>query len=113
MRKDIEEKIKTCPTCQKCKRSLNYKYGLLPEKAAEVTKWNRVNLDCWGPKTIKNKNGFDYEIYVLTMVYPVTGWFEYAQIYEAPTAMRYQELFNTTWYSRYPCPREIRLDNGS
>ena len=49
------------------------KYGLLPEKEAEVTKWNRVNLDCWGPKTIKQKNGFDYEIYVLTMVDPVTG----------------------------------------
>ena len=92
---------------------MNNKYGLLPENKAEVTKWNRVNLDCWGPKTIKQKNGFDYEIYVLTMVDPVTGWFEYAQLYEAPTAMRCQELFRTTWLSRYPCPREIGFDNGS
>ena len=113
MRKDIEQKIKTCPTCQKCKRSMKNKNGLLPEKEAEVTKWNRVNLDCWGPKTIKQKNGFDYEIYVLTMVDPVTGWFEYAQLYEAPTAMRCQELFRTTWLSRYPRPREIGFDNGS
>ena len=47
------------------------------------------------------------------MVDPVTGWFEYAQLYEAPTAMRCQELFRTTWLSRYPCPRETGFDNGS
>ena len=25
-------------------------------KEVESTKWSKVNLDCWGPKTIKNEN---------------------------------------------------------
>ena len=53
MRQDIYEFCKTCPTCQKCKKSFTNKYGFLPQKEAESTKWSRVNLDCWGPKTIK------------------------------------------------------------
>ena len=85
MRQDIYEFCKTCPTCQKCKKSFNNKYGFLPQKEAESTKWSRVNLDCWGPKTVKNvHNGHDYEIRLLTMVDPVTGWFEYAQLFEPP-----------------------------
>ena len=41
---------------------------------------NRVNLDCWGPKTVKHKDGYTYELRILTMIDPVTGWFEYAQL---------------------------------
>ena len=54
-----------------------------------------MNLDCWGPKTVKNKNGFKYEIRLLTMIDPVRGWFEYAQLYNAPTAKEYHKLFDS------------------
>jgi hypothetical protein len=48
----------------------------------------------------------------MTMVDPVTGWFELAPLYGAPTAFRAQQLLNNTWLARYPRPREIGFDNG-
>ena len=89
------------------------KYGLLPEKLAETTKWRRVNVDLWGPKTIKNVNGYDYEIHVMTMVDPVTGCPEFEQLYGKPTAYRCQEILDNVWLSRYPKPEEIGFDNDS
>ena len=74
MRKDIESQCKHCHVCQMNKKTNKNKYGKLPMKLAEITKWRRVNVDCWGPKTVRNKNGYTYEIYVMSMVDPVTGW---------------------------------------
>ena len=71
MRNDVTQLIKTCDTCQRCKRTSKNKYGLLPKKRGEIIKWSRVNVDLWGPKTVQNKNGWDYQIYVMTMVDPV------------------------------------------
>ena len=49
LQKDVEHycKTKTCDICQRTKRSQNkIKYGLLPEKEGETTKWSRVvNVD--------------------------------------------------------------------
>ena len=59
-----------------CKREGKKKYGLLPAKTAESIRWNRVNVNLWGPKSVVNVNGFTYELHVITMVDPVTGWFE-------------------------------------
>ena len=75
LRTDVHNHCKTCKTCQLFKTTTKKKYGLLPAKVAEVIRWSRVNVDLWGPKTVKNKNGIDYKIHVLTMIYPVTGWF--------------------------------------
>ena len=47
------------------------------------------------------------------MIDPVAGWFEYAQLYNAPTADDCQKLFNSTWLSKYPRPREVGFDNRS
>ena len=112
LRKDVERYCKTCDVCQRCKRSRKVKYGLLPEKKGEITKFSRVNVDLWGPKTVKNKNGWDYKIHIMTMVDPVTGWFEQAQLYGKPTAFRCQQILDTVWLARYPRPREIGFDNG-
>jgi hypothetical protein len=49
----------------------------------------------------------------MTMVDPVTGWFECAQLYGPPTAYRCQEIPDNVWLSRYPRPKEIGFDNGS
>ena len=39
MKKDIEYHIKHCHICQMSKRTNKKKYGLLPEKLVETTKW--------------------------------------------------------------------------
>ena len=104
---------KHCKTCQLFKTTSKKKYGLLPAKLAEVIKWSRVNVDCWGPKTVKNKNGTNYTIHVLTMIDPVTGWFEVAALQDNPNANEIQRLFDSHWLARYPRPVEIGFDNGS
>ena len=113
MRADCEKYCKRCKDCQLAKKTNKKKYGLLPEKKGEITKWSRVNVDLFGPKTISNKNGYDYQLHVLTMVDPVTGWFECCQLYGTPTAYRVQQILDTVWLARYPRPREIGFDNGS
>ena len=60
LRTDVLQYCKTCDICQRCKKTRRKKYGLSPEKVGEITKWSRVNVDLWGPKTVKNENGWDY-----------------------------------------------------
>ena len=38
------------------------KYGLLPPKNAESMRWNRVNVDLWGPKSVVNMNRYTYKL---------------------------------------------------
>jgi hypothetical protein len=37
--------VKTCATCQMCKKAGKKKYGLLPPKDAKLIRWNQINLD--------------------------------------------------------------------
>ena len=76
-------------------------------KTAETTKWKRVNVDLWGPATVKNKNGSDYKIQVMTMIDPVTGWFEVAALKNGATALEAQRLLDSQWLACYPRPKEI------
>ena len=55
---DCTKYCKNCKECQMSKKTNKIKIGLIPEKKGEVTKWSRVNVDLWGPKTVKNMNGF-------------------------------------------------------
>jgi hypothetical protein len=57
LNEQVKKLVKTCATCQMCKNAGKRKYGLLPPKDAELIRWNRINVDLWGPKTIKNVNG--------------------------------------------------------
>ena len=72
----VKELVRTCHECHLFKQASEKKYGLLPPKNAELIRWNRVNADLWGPKLVVNINGFTYKLHVMTMVDPVTGWFE-------------------------------------
>ena len=103
---------KHCHTCQMSKNSGRKKYGLVPEKKGETTKWSQVNVDLWDPKTIRNKNGKDYKIHVMTMVDPVTRWFELSQLKDKPDTFVWMKRFDSAWLARYPRPREIGFDNG-
>ncbi|OEU10300.1 hypothetical protein FRACYDRAFT_247241 [Fragilariopsis cylindrus CCMP1102] len=86
LKADVKLVCKHCHVCQMSKNSGRKTFGLVPEKEGEVTKWSRVNIDMWGPKTICHKNGKTYKIHVMTMVDPVTGWFELAQLRDKPNA---------------------------
>jgi len=91
----VQQYCKHCKTCQLFKKSGRKKYGKLPMKTAETTKWKRVNVDLWGPATVKNKNGTNYKIQVMTMIDPATGWFEVAALRNGPTALEAQKLLDS------------------
>lgn len=55
-----------------------------------------MNVDLWGPKTVKNKNGSDYKILLLTMIYTVTGWFKVAALRNFLKAAEIQRLLDST-----------------
>ena len=78
MQIDIEEYVKTCHACQLTKKQQK-KYGHLPAKKAEVTPWERVNVDQIGPYTIKSGKK-EYQLRAMTMINPATSWFEIARI---------------------------------
>ena len=84
LNKQVKELVRTYHECQICKRAGKKKYGLLPPKTGESIRWNRVNVDLWGPKSVVNVNGFTCELYVMTMVDLITGWFEQRQLYGPP-----------------------------
>ena len=112
MIKQAEKLVKTCHECQMCKKVGKKKYGLLPPKNAESMRQNRVNVDLWGPKSVVNVNGYTYELHIMTMVDPVTGWFEQRQLYDEPNAYTCQQILDSVWISRYPHPKEIGFKNG-
>jgi len=101
-----------------------------------LTPWQTVHTDLIGPYTITAKQiqpdgttkEKEFHLTCMTMIDPVTGWFE---IVEVPnfiiediknkqfretidkTSARISRLFDQVWLSRYPRPREVIFDNGS
>ena len=82
MRYCIRKYVISCNRCQKGK-SRKRKYGKLPPKMAETVPCRTVCVDLIGPYTIKAKHCTILDFMCLTMIDPVTGWFE---IIELPTA---------------------------
>ena len=67
LNKQVKELVRTYHECHLCKQAGKKKYGLLPPKIAESIRWNRVNIDLWGPKSVVKVNGFTYELHLMTM----------------------------------------------
>ena len=109
---DVKRACEHCHICQMSKNAGRKKYGLVPKKEGEITKWSQVNIDLLGLKTICNKSRKVYKIFVMTMADPVTGWFELTQLKDKPNAFVVMKRFNSSWLARYPQPREIGFDNG-
>ena len=103
MRRDVQQHCKHCKTSQLFQKSGRKKYGLLHAKNPETTNWRRVNVDLWGSTTVKNKNGNDHKIHVMTMIDPPTGWFEVvAALKHGATALEaHQRLLDSQWLARY------------
>ena len=108
----FQREVSNCDTCQRTKRS-NKKYSKLPAKLAEEIPWNKIFVDLIGPYTIKI-NGKKKNLHPksITMIDPVTGWFEIAQ-YDDKIDIFIANLVETKWLSRYPIPIEITYDQGS
>ena len=87
--------------CQRTKRST--KNGQLPAKITEEVPWNKIGVDLIGTYKIRRK-GRDYLILkAVTMIDPVTGWFEITQ-YNDKKYMVIANLVETTWLVQYPWP---------
>ena len=111
MQQQVQAFTKTCHKCQVSKKQRK-KYGKLPAKKAEVTPWKRVNVDLVGPYNITPKNSTKtYEFRAMTMIDPVTCWFEMAPII-TPNSETTQTVFDSYWLARYPRPKEVGFDNG-
>jgi len=109
MRKTVQHICGRCPQCQLAKPKKN-KYGLLPEKDAEIIPWECVCIDLIGPYEIgKGKNKII--LHCLTMIDPATGWFEIAEI-PSKRADDIANIFEQVWLSRYPWPQQVILDRG-
>ena len=113
LRSHLESFSKTCCTCQLFKKQ-RQKYGhfLPPSKEAEELSWSCVNVDLIGPYVVLTPTA-THTLCALTMIDPVTGWFEVIAIRDK-NAHTVMEAFNNTWLSRYPPrPQYIGFDNGS
>ena len=111
LRDQVHNTCKKCSTCQKAKVT-NQKYGKLPPKEAEAEPWDTLCVDLIGPYKIKRKGKKDLTLWRQTMIDPVTGWFEMAQI-ENKTAANVADIAEKTWFSRYPIPQKLILDRGT
>ena len=111
METDVSKFTKTCPTCQRFKKSKK-KYGKLPPKEVTMTPWETVCIDLVGPYTVTDRSGNDRILNAMTFVDPATGWFEIAEIPDK-TSARISKIFNSTWLARYPRPRKVIFDNGN
>jgi hypothetical protein len=112
LREMVEEHCRTCHACQLRKKQRK-KYGHLPPKSAESTPWERVNVDIVGTYSVRTPKGIR-KMTAMTMIDPVTGWFEIAPLEENEHAGSYeaQKAFDSYWLARYPRPQFVGLDNG-
>ena len=110
LRKDVENFVKSCSTCQTMKRPQK-KYGKLGPKQVESEAWSTVCLDSIGKWTITTQKG-EISLRALTMIDPVTGWIEIG-VQRDCTPEEVANIFTDEWLSRYPKPRKVIFDNGS
>ena len=80
LRQEVRTYVRTCHRCQMSKRNKR-NYGHLPPKTAHKIPWSEVHCDTVGPYSVKQickKTGkvFTLQLAAMTMIDPVTNWFE-------------------------------------
>lgn len=112
IRQQVAKTIKTCPTCQKTKRSTK-KYGHLPPKDPDAVPWETLCVDLVGPYTIPIKGTKEtLTLWAVTMIDPATGWFEIAPLTEK-SSIHVMNQVEIAWLTRYPWPTKIICDRGT
>ena len=110
LRNAVSRYVAECDTCQKAKKA-GRSYGQLPVKQVVTKPWEILHVDLYGPKKIKRADGSMLEFKVMTMVDPVTGWFEMMS-YDDATPETIMNLLEIAWLCRYPRPAAIIADRG-
>lgn len=110
LRNAVKWNTQTCPTCQKAKKT-GKRYGQLPAKKLVSNPWEVLHVDLYGPKTVKRTDGTTLKFQVMTMIDPVTGWFE-MKSYDDPTPQTITNVLEISWLCRYPRPLIIIADRG-
>jgi len=78
----------------------------------EEIPWEKVCIDLIGPYTIGSaKKSYEITLHCLTMIDPITGWFEIAEI-PAKSADVVTDIFERTWLVSYPRPALVNMDRG-
>ena len=90
----VQTFCKTCRTCQLFKKQRK-KYGHLPAKEVEELPWSRVNVDLIGPYVVRTLTT-THTLRALTMIDPVTNWFEVTAIL-GRRADTVTEALHNTW----------------
>ena len=106
----VHKEVTRCDVCQRAKRSTT-KNGKLPANMAEETPRSKPFVDLIGPYKIHRKWKYPLILKSITMIDPVTRWFEVTQ-YSNKKAMTIAKLVETTWMVWYPCPLDITYDQG-
>jgi len=110
LRNAVKWNTQTCPTCQKAKKT-GKQYGQLPAKKLATNPWEVLHVDLYGPKIVKRADGTTLKFQVMTMIDPVTGWFE-MKSYDDPTPQTITNVLEIAWLCRYPRPLVVIADRG-
>jgi hypothetical protein len=70
---------KSCRTCQVNKKR-KLEYGHLPSKTIITVPYRALCVDLIGPYTLKGKDGTIIDFMALTVIDPVTSWFEVVEL---------------------------------
>ena len=88
---------------------VNKKYGKFPAEVAEETPRNKPCVDLITHNKILCRGKDALILKVVTVIDPVTGWFEAMQ-YRDKKSMTVTNLVETTWLVRYHWPLYITYD---
>jgi transposase InsO family protein len=110
MRNTVVNVCKRCHMCQVNKPKLR-PVGHLPPKKAEEGPWETLCIDLIGPYTIQGADKEELTLHCLTMIDPVTGWFELAEI-PVKRADVVIDVLEQKWLNRYPRPTSVVMDRG-
>ena len=92
-------------------KTANKRYGKILTKLAEEIPWNKLYVDLIGPYKIRIKGMEPLILKYVTIIDPVTGWFEITQ-YNDKKEMTIVNLVYTTCMLQYTQPVEITYDQG-
>ena len=104
----VQKEVIGCDIFQHTKRSTK-KYDKFSAKLADKTPCNKQCVGIICPYKIHITGKEPLILKVVTVIYPVTGWFEITQ-YSNKKVMTITNLVETMWLVRYPYPVEITYD---
>ncbi|MGH7954378.1 MAG: integrase, partial [Gloeomargaritales cyanobacterium] len=111
LRQFVDNYVRTCPVCQRQKRTPK-KYGLLPPRDADTVPWQTICVDLIGPWTVQDATHNVYKLTALTIIDPATSWIEIIPLQDKD-AETVALMLDRQWFSRYPRPLFCVYDNGS